>query len=126
MKNCPNCGAPIKKYQTVCSYCNTEQEREETFEEDLFDGDWVMKFIVSTEWAIDLASYTRDCTTENYFSKILKDRAAHKIADKLKPYIQIRVRDFDPICDGVEVVARVKGIKRRLEEMHFEENPYSL
>ena len=126
MKNCPNCGAPMKKHQTVCSYCNTEQEWEETFEEDPFDGNWVVKFLVPTEWAIDSAGYTRDYTTENYFSKILKDRAAHKIVDKLKPYIQIHIRDFDPMHGGVEVVAKVKGIKRRLEEIHFEENPYSL
>lgn len=130
MKNCPNCGAPIKIFQRECAYCGTELEPEgayigRVFEEDPFDGNWIIKFQVPAEYVIDSAGYIRDCTVEDAFSKMLKDRAAHKIANQLKPYIQIHIRDFDPVRGGVEVVAKVKGIKQRLEEMHFEENSYS-
>lgn len=106
-KNCPNCGAPIEKFQSQCAYCGSEIEDENGVHRDTryplapYGGKIVAEINLPMEMFFMLEK-------EHRLESFCKDRIFEEMKKEILEHISIRTC-VEPTTDFCKGPYRVRG-----------------
>lgn len=104
-KNCPNCGAPIKKYQKECAYCGSEIESSENRPDNEYvsiapyGGKIGAQIKIPWETAKEIEG-----RCEGNLDRYAKAKLLERMSEEIKEHIEVWVRDSDSFMDDFIIV----------------------
>lgn len=99
VRNCPNCGAPVRNGRDTCEYCGTVFKVDATT--GLLTYEVVRPGVVTLMSRVAVPRYAMDGYSPEYTSRYVLSELRNQIAEALTGLIEIEVTDDIMTCSKV-------------------------